>query len=103
MAKEITSEQFENEVLKSELPVLVDFWAPWCSGCKMIARIIEDISTEKADKVKVVKINYDEAKEIGEKYEVQSLPTLILFKNGKDYNRLVGAKPKGVIEELIGE
>lgn len=96
----LTEANFEQEVLKSETPVLVDFWAPWCGPCKMLSPIIDEISGEVTD-VKVCKVNTDEADTIALKYRVMSIPTLILFKNGEVAATSVGAKPKSEILDFI--
>lgn len=97
----ITEANFEKEVLKSDLPVLVDFWADWCGPCKMLSPIIADIAKEYEGKVKVGKINIDEEQELAMKYRVASIPTLVLFKDGQAVNRLVGAVPKSQIEAML--
>jgi thioredoxin 1 len=96
MSKEIliTVSNFENEVLKSDKPVLVDFWAPWCGPCKMIGPTIEKIAEEYSDKLKVGKCNVDENQDLVTDYGVQSIPTLILFKDGKEISKTMGAAPK---------
>ena len=98
MELKINSENFEKEVLNSEKPVLVDFFADWCGPCKMMAPIVEELSTELDGKVKVGKINVDENSDIAVEYNVMSIPTLIVFKNGKEEKRLVGVRDK---EELL--
>ena len=100
MAKEITVENFETEVLKSEKPVLVDFYADWCGPCKMMAPIIEQISDEEAD-IKVGKINIDENIEIAQKYKVMSIPMFIAFKNGEVAAKTLGAQPKEEVLKLV--
>ena len=94
----ITSENFEKEVLKSEIPVLVDFWASWCMPCKMMASIVEEIENEMKGKVKVCKVNIDEEADLAMKYSVMSIPTFLVFKEGKVKNKSVGVQDK---EELI--
>jgi len=96
MSKEviITVSNFEEEVIKSDIPVLVDFWAPWCGPCKMIGPTIEELSEEYEGKLKVGKCNVDDNHDLAREYDVQSIPTLILFKKGKDVNKTMGAAPK---------
>ena len=95
------NENFNKEVLNSEKPVLVDFWATWCGPCKMIAPIISEISEEFNNKVKVGKVNVDEEKELAIKYEISSIPTLVIFKNGKISKTLIGFRPKEEIKEVL--
>ena len=90
----VTQENFEEEVVKSEVPVIVDFWAPWCGPCKMVAPIIEEIARDYSDKVKVGKINVDEQSSLAVKYGIQSIPTVILFKKGEVVQKIVGYRPK---------
>lgn len=92
---------FEQDVLKSDLPVLLDFWAPWCGPCKMIAPVLDELATELGEKVKVVKINIDENQESPAKFGVRSIPTLILFKDGQAVATQVGALPKGQLANFI--
>lgn len=99
-ALHITNENFEAEVLKSDKPVLVDFWAPWCGPCQMLLPIIEELADEVTD-VKICKVNVDEQMEIARKYRVMTIPTLILFKNGEPVITSVGAKPKNEVLEMI--
>lgn len=98
MELKINSENFEKEVLNSEKPVLVDFFADWCGPCKMMAPIVEELATELEGKAKVGKLNVDENSDIAVEYNVMSIPTLIVFKNGKEEKRLVGVRDK---EELL--
>ena len=98
MKIKLSTENFEKEVLKSEKPVLVDFYADWCGPCNAMAPVIEELAKELGGKVKVGKINVDENPEIAVEYNVMSIPTLIVFKNGKEEKRLVGLRNK---EELI--
>lgn len=98
MEIKLSTENFEKEVLKSEKPVLVDFYADWCGPCNAMAPVIEELAKELGGKVKVGKINVDENPDIAVEYNVMSIPTLIVFKNGKEEKRLVGLRNK---EELI--
>lgn len=97
---EVMSNQFEEEVLKSEKPVLVDFYADWCGPCKMLSPIVDEIANEN-NELKVCRINIDENQDLAIEYQVMSIPTLIVLKNGKETNRAVGALPKSDILELI--
>ncbi len=97
----ITKENFEAEVINSDKPCLVDFWATWCGPCKMISPIIEELSEEYADTVKVCKINVDDEPELAIKYKVSSIPTVMLFKNGQVADTVVGYRPKESFEALI--
>jgi len=94
MAKEITGAEFEQEVLNSDQPVLVDFWAEWCGPCRMVAPVVEEVSNELGDKLKVVKVNVDEEGELAQKYGVMSIPTLMVFKGGEAVETTVGFQPK---------
>jgi len=96
----LTDENFETEVLKSELPVLVDFFAEWCGPCQMMGPIVEELAKELEGKVKVVKVNVDQAPQVSEKYSIMSIPTLILFKNGQIVKQMVGFRGK---EDLLKE
>ena len=103
MSKEmtITDSSFEQDVLKSDVPVLVDFWAPWCGPCKIVAPVVEEIAGEYDGKIKVGKVNTDANQQIAAKYGIMSIPTLMIFKNGEPAERLVGAQPKQAITEKI--
>ncbi len=96
----ITKDNFEQEVLKSDKKVLVDFWASWCGPCRMLSPVIDEIAKE-TDKVKVGKVNVDEESELATQFAVMSIPTLILFENGKPVKQMVGAQPKSVILSMI--
>ena len=97
MAENISADQFESEVLKSDKPVLVDFWAEWCGPCKMMGPVIDELSGELLGKVKVVKVNVDEARTIASDYGIMSIPTIALFNDSKEIARLSGAMPKDPI------
>ncbi len=97
MANEITEANFDSEVLASDVPVLIDFWAPWCGPCKMIAPIIDQIATEMGDKAKVAKIDVDANSALAARYNVRSIPTLLFFKNGEVVDTIVGASSKDAI------
>jgi len=98
---EFTDTNFEAEVLQSPIPVLVDFWAPWCGPCKMLAPSIEALAGDYAGKLKVGKLNTDESENVAAKYGIRSIPTLLVFKNGEVVNQLVGALPKEKIAEQL--
>lgn len=97
----LTNQNFEEEVLKSDKPVLVDFFATWCGPCKMLEPVVAEIAEDYKDKIKVGKINVDEQRELAIKYRVSSIPTLVLFKNGQAINILVGFQSKSEIEKMI--
>ena len=101
MEVKLSNENFNKEVLNSEKPVLVDFWATWCGPCKMIAPIISEISEEFNNKVKVGKVNVDEEKELAIKYGISSIPTLVIFKDRKIAKTLIGFRPKEEIKEVL--
>ena len=99
---ELTSVQFENEVLKSEKTVLIDFYADWCGPCKMMAPVVERIASENSN-LKVVKVNVDNEETLAIKYGVMSIPTFVVIKNGEEVNRVVGAVDKAELESIISE
>jgi len=96
-----TDDNFEGEVLKSDKPVLIDFWAPWCGPCKAIGPIVEEIAAEYQDKIKVMKLNVDDSQKAAGAYGVRSIPTLMIFKGGKVSDTLIGLVPKEKLEEFI--
>lgn len=97
---ELNNANFENEVLKSDVPVLVDFWASWCGPCRMLSPIVDQVA-EEGNGFKVGKVNVDDEYELASKYKISSIPCLIVFKNGMEYKRSVGVIPKAQIEELV--
>ena len=97
----ITKENFAQEVLQSEKPVLLDFWASWCGPCRMLSPIVDEVAEERGD-IKVGKVNVDEQPELAGQFDVMSIPTLLVFENGKLVNRAVGARPKSGVLSLLG-
>lgn len=98
---EITRSNFEKEVLRSDEPVLIDFWAPWCMPCKIIAPAIEKLAEEMKGKVKVAKANVDESPDVATELSILNIPTLVLFKDGKEISRIIGVNTKEAIEAKI--
>jgi len=98
----LTKGNFENEVLKSEIPVLVDFWASWCGPCKMLAPAVAQIAEEYSGKIKVGKVNVDEEESLSREYGIVSIPTVILFKNGKPEKTSIGLVPKEELVSMLG-
>lgn len=96
----VTSENFEKEVLQSDKTVLVDFYADWCGPCKMLSPVVDSVANENED-IKVVKVNVDNAQDLAIKYQVMSIPTLVVIKNGQEINRSVGVVSKSQIEEMV--
>ena len=100
---EIEEAKFEDVVLKAETPVLVDFWAPWCGPCRMVAPVVEELAEDYDGKVDFVKINVDDSPKIASQYGVMSIPTLILFKDGKPVSNVVGFRPKDELKKNLEE
>jgi len=102
MTTAVTTATFDEEVLKSEKPVIVDFWAEWCGPCHAVSPVLDKIAEERADELRLVKINVDEEQELMIRYGVQSIPTIVLFKDGEPAGAVIGAQPKGAIERALG-
>jgi thioredoxin 1 len=98
---DVTDATFEAEVLKSETPVLVDFWAEWCAPCRAIAPIVKELAEQHGEKLKVVKINIDESPETPGSYGIRSIPTILAFKDGQVVSQLTGARPKADFEDMV--
>ena len=98
---EVTDATFESEVVKSDTPVLVDFWAPWCGPCRMVAPIVDELSEEYEGKVKFVKLNTDDNIGVASKYQIRSIPTLLVFKGGEVAGQIVGFRPKSDLKKKL--
>ncbi|MEG6615856.1 thioredoxin [Peptococcaceae bacterium 1198_IL3148] len=103
MALELNEVDFEVEVLKSDIPVLVDFWAPWCGPCKSMAPVLEELSQEFAGKVKIAKVNVDNNQSLAGQYQVMSIPNLVFFKDGKKVDQQIGFTPKVELTKKLNE
>ncbi|MCU0534522.1 MAG: thioredoxin [Hydrococcus sp. Prado102] len=99
----VSDATFKQEVLESKVPVLVDFWAPWCGPCRMVAPVVDEIATQYEEKVKVVKLNVDDHAQIATQFGVRSIPTLILFKDGQQVDTVVGAVPQTTLANVLAK
>ena len=102
MTEAITTSQFDAEVLGSETPVIVDFWAEWCGPCRAVSPVLEQIAEERADELRVVKVNIDEEPELQQRYGILSIPTILLFRGGEPAAAAIGAQPKRMLEQSLG-
>ncbi len=100
-AEQVTDASFKQEVLESEVPVLVDFWAPWCGPCRMVAPVVEEIAQQYDGQIKVVKLNTDENPNVASQYGIRSIPTLMIFKGGQRVDMVVGAVPKTTLSNTL--
>ena len=101
--QEVNDQNFKTEVLDTDLPVLVDFWAPWCGPCRLIAPVVEELAKEYDGKLKVVKLNTDDNPQTGTQYPISGIPSLLLFKGGQVADQLVGAVPKNRIQDMVSQ
>ena len=99
---EIKTDTFESEVLQSEKPVIVDFWAEWCGPCRAVSPVLEEIASERAGDLRVVKVNIDEEPALAQRYGIMSIPTIVLFKGGEPAAAAIGAQPKRMLERSLG-
>jgi len=102
MTQPITTPQFDAEVLRSETPVIVDFWAEWCGPCRAVSPVLDQIADERAQELRVVKVNIDEEPELAQRYGILSIPTIVLFKGGEPAAAAIGAQPKRMLEQSLG-
>lgn len=100
---EVTGENFQSDVLGSDVPVLVDFWAVWCGPCRIVAPVLDELADELEGKVRFAKLNVDEEQELAMKFNVSSIPTFILFKNGSAADQIRGAMPKGAFQQFLSQ
>jgi thioredoxin 1 len=100
---EVTDSNFNTEVLQSSKPTVVDFWAPWCMPCRMMAPILDDFAKKNADRVKVVKLNTDENPQTATTYRIMSIPSLVFFKNGQEASRVIGVRPSDALEAELAK
>jgi len=99
----LTDTTFDEEIATADVPVVVDFWAEWCGPCKMIAPILSEVATEQGEKLRVVKVKVDDSPDVARRFDIMSIPTLIVFKDGQPVKRMLGAKGKGQLLEDLGE
>ncbi len=102
MADAVTEQTFEQEVIQSEKPVIVDFWAEWCGPCHAVAPVLDKIAEEHGDELKLVKVNIDEEQGLAQRFGIASIPTMVLFKDGQPAAAAIGAQPKGALEKSLG-
>ena len=102
MSTPVTETTFELEVLQSDKPVIVDFWAEWCGPCHAVAPVLDKIAEERPDELKLVKVNIDEEQELARRYGIQSIPTIVLFRDGEPAAAAIGAQPKTALEKALG-
>jgi thioredoxin 1 len=102
MSTAVTESSFEQEVLQSEKPVIVDFWAEWCGPCHAVSPVLDKIAEERADELRLVKVNIDEEPALAQKYGIVSIPTIVLFRGGEPAAAAIGAQPKGALENSLG-
>jgi thioredoxin 1 len=101
--KVVTEATFDTEVLQSDKPVIVDYWAEWCGPCRMVAPVLEEIAREHAEKIAVVKLNIDENPQVAQRYQIMAIPTMNVFQNGEVVKQIVGAKPKAALLQELAE
>ena len=102
MSIKVTKDNFESEVVQSNVPVLIDFWAAWCGPCKTIGPRVDELAVEVGDRAKICKVNVDEEMALAQKFGIMSIPTLVIFKDGKEANRVVGVRSKDELRGLLG-